>query len=71
MALPSTQEVFQKAGLEPVQQYIKQRQQNVKNYLSPRGDTVKEIKKAIELDFNLEKAIWWKPENPTQDPNLA
>jgi hypothetical protein len=68
---PNTQEVFQKAGLEPIQQYIKRRQQNVKNYLSPSGDTVKEIKKAIELDFNLEKAIWWKTENPTQDPNVA
>jgi exonuclease III len=68
---PNTQEVFNKIGLEPIQQYIDRRQRNIKNYLNPRSETVKDIKKAIDLDFNLEKAIWWKPENPIQDPNLA
>jgi prophage DNA circulation protein len=68
---PNTQEVFQKAGLEPIQQYINRRQNGVKKHLNPTSEAILEIKKAIALDFNLERAIWWKPENPTQDSTLA
>jgi hypothetical protein len=60
---PSTLEVFQKAGLEPIELYIKRRQHNVKSYLNPRSNAVRDIKEFIDLDFNLERAIWWKPES--------
>jgi hypothetical protein len=65
------QEVFQKAGLEPIQKYIDRRQHNVKSYLNPRSAAVLDIKRVIDLDLNLERAIWWKPENPTHNHNLA
>jgi hypothetical protein len=68
---PNTQEEFQKAGLEPILHYISRRQSSVKKHLNPTSEAILEIKKAIALDFNLERAIWWKPENPTQDPTLA
>jgi hypothetical protein len=68
---PSTLEVFQKAGLEPIELYIKRRQHNIKSYLNPRIEAVRDIKEFIDLDFSLERAIWWKPESPTQDPTLA
>jgi hypothetical protein len=40
------------------------------------GDLAKEglqynIKRAIDLDFNLERVIWWTPKTPIQDPTLA
>jgi hypothetical protein len=37
--------------------------QQVKQYWRSKGHSSR--------DFNLERAIWWKPENPTQDPTLA
>jgi hypothetical protein len=36
-----------------------------------RTAAVQDIKRAIDLDFNLERAIWWMPETPIQDPTLA
>jgi hypothetical protein len=61
---PSTEEVFQKAGLESIESYIQKRRLQVAKHLTPESKAITDIANSLDIDINMEKVCWWKPANP-------
>jgi Reverse transcriptase (RNA-dependent DNA polymerase) len=55
---PSTEDVFQKAGLESIESYIQKRQLQVAKHLSPESKAMTDIANSLEIDINMERVSW-------------
>jgi Reverse transcriptase (RNA-dependent DNA polymerase) len=55
---PSTEDVFQKAGLRSIESYIQERKVQVAKHLYPESKAMTDIANSLEIEINMERVIW-------------